>query len=46
MKYDANLGGYVDKKYWNINDFQRKGLTLKRKTVNFGVGTHEFNFPK
>ncbi|WP_416487899.1 hypothetical protein [Brachyspira hyodysenteriae] len=45
MKYDANLGGYVDKKYWNINDFQRKGLTLKRKTVNFGVGTHEFNFP-
>ncbi|MEI0529031.1 hypothetical protein R4J00_10345 [Brachyspira intermedia] len=45
MKYDANLGGYVDKKYWNINDFQRKGLTLKRKTVSFGVGTHEFNFP-
>ena len=45
MKYDASLGGYVEKKYWNINDFQRKGLTLKRKTVNFGVGTHEFNFP-
>ncbi|ANN64632.1 hypothetical protein SZ47_12305 [Brachyspira hyodysenteriae] len=45
MKYDASLGGYVEKKYWNINDFQRKGLTLKRKTVNFGVGTHEFTFP-
>ncbi|MEI0508458.1 hypothetical protein [Brachyspira intermedia] len=45
MKYDASLGGYVEKKYWNINDFQRKGLTFKRKTVNFGVGTHEFTFP-
>ncbi|OEJ13841.1 hypothetical protein BFL38_03605 [Brachyspira hampsonii] len=45
MKYDSNLGGYVEKKYWNINDFQRKGLTLKRRTVSFGVGTHEFNFP-
>ncbi|CRF35359.1 hypothetical protein BRSU_2603 [Brachyspira suanatina] len=45
MKYDSNLGGYVEKKYWNINDINRKGQTLKRKTVNFGVGTHEFNFP-
>ena len=45
MKYDANLGGYVDKKYWNINDFQRKGLTLKRKTVTFEAGEHEFDFP-
>lgn len=45
MKYDANLGGYVEKKYWNINDIGRKGQTLKRKTVSFGVGTHEFNFP-
>ena len=45
MKYDSNLGGYVEKKYWNINDIERKGQTLKRKTVNFGVGTHEFNFP-
>ena len=45
MKYDSNLGGYVEKKYWNINDIGRKGQTLKRKTVNFGVGTHEFNFP-
>ena len=45
MKYDVNLGGYVEKKYWNINDFQRKGLSLKRKTVSFGAGTHEFDFP-
>ena len=45
MKYDSNLGGYVEKKYWNINDIERKGQTLKRKTVNFGVGTHEFNVP-
>ena len=45
MKYDANLGGYVEKKYWNINDFQRKGLTLKRKTVTFEAGEHEFDFP-
>ena len=45
MKYDANLGGYVEKKYWNINDFQRKGVTLKRKTVTFEAGEHEFNFP-
>lgn len=45
MKYDSNLGGYVEKKYWNINDIERKGQTLKRKTVNFGVGTHEFDFP-
>ena len=45
MKYDSNLGGYVEKKYWNINDINRKGQTLKRKTVNFGVGTHEFDFP-
>ena len=45
MKYDSNLGGYVEKKYWNINDIGRKGQTLKRKTVNFGVGTHEFDFP-
>ena len=45
MKYDASLGGYVEKKYWNINDINRKGQTLKRKTVNFSVGTHEFTFP-
>ena len=45
MKYDTSLGGYVEKKYWNINDFQRKGLTLKRKTVSFGAGEHEFDFP-
>ncbi|WP_028331209.1 hypothetical protein [Brachyspira alvinipulli] len=45
MKYDANLGGYVDKKYWNINDIERKGQTLKRKTVSFKAGTHEFTFP-
>ena len=45
MKYDSNLGGYVEKKYWNINDINRKGQTLKRKTVSFGVGTHEFDFP-
>ncbi|MDA0105473.1 hypothetical protein OFS01_08715 [Brachyspira hyodysenteriae] len=32
-------------KYWNINDFQRKGLTLKRKTVTFEAGEHEFDFP-
>ncbi|MBW5409757.1 hypothetical protein E6A50_05170 [Brachyspira hampsonii] len=45
MKYNTALGGYVEKKYWNINDINRKGQTLKRKTVSFGVGTHEFNFP-
>lgn len=45
MKYSQALGGYVEKKYWNINDFQRKGTVLKRKTVNFGAGTHEFAFP-
>ncbi|PTY39485.1 hypothetical protein [Brachyspira hampsonii] len=45
MKYNTALGGYVEKKYWNINDFERKGKTLKRKTVSFGVGTHEFDFP-
>ena len=45
MKYSSASGGYVEKKYWNINDFQRKGLILKRKTVSFGVGTHEFTFP-
>lgn len=45
MKYSQPLGGYVEKKYWNINDFDRKGTVLKRKTVNFGVGTHEFTFP-
>ena len=45
MKYSQPLGGYVEKKYWNINDFDRKGTVLKRKTVNFGAGTHEFAFP-
>ena len=45
MKYSQPLGGYVEKKYWNINDFDRKGTVLKRKTVNFGAGTHEFTFP-
>ena len=45
MKYDSNLGGYVEKKYWNINDIGRKGKTLKRKTLSFGAGTHEFTFP-
>ena len=45
MKYDSDLGGYVEKKYFNINDFQRKGLTLKRKTVTFEAGEHEFDFP-
>lgn len=45
IKYSNALGGYVEKKYWNINDFQRKGTVLKRKTVNFGAGTHEFAFP-
>ena len=45
MKYDSNLGGYVEKKYWNINDIERKGQTLKRKTVSFKAGTHEFSFP-
>lgn len=45
MKYSSASGGYVEKQYWNINDFQRKGLILKRKTVSFGAGTHEFTFP-
>lgn len=45
MKYSSASGGYIEKQYWNINDFQRKGLILKRKTVSFGVGTHEFTFP-
>ncbi|MEI0579451.1 hypothetical protein [Brachyspira pilosicoli] len=45
MKYSQPLGGYVEKKYWNINDFERKGTVLKRKTVNFGSGEYEFIFP-
>lgn len=45
MKYSQELGGYVEKKYWNINDYQRKGQILKRKEVTFKAGTHEFSFP-
>ena len=45
MKYSKALGGYVDKKYWNINDIMRAGVVLKRHTVNLSAGTHTFNVP-
>lgn len=45
MKYSKTLGGYVEKKYWNINDLMRAGITLKKHSVSFGVGTHTFNVP-
>lgn len=45
MKYDFSLGGYVEKKYYNINDLDRMGQVLKRKTVQFNSGTYEFIFP-
>lgn len=45
MKYSKSLGGYVEKKYWNISDLMRAGLTFKRHSVSFGVGTHNFNVP-
>lgn len=45
MKYDKTLGGYVEKKYWNISDLMRAGITFKKHSVSFGVGTHEFEVP-
>lgn len=45
MKYDKTLGGYVEKKYWNISDLMRAGITFKKHSVSFGVGTHNFNVP-
>lgn len=45
MKYSKTLGGYVEKKYWNINDLMRAGITFKKHSVSFGVGTHTFNVP-
>lgn len=45
MKYDKTLGGYVEKKYWNISDLMRAGITFKKHSVLFGVGTHEFEVP-
>lgn len=45
MKYSKTLGGYVEKKYWNINDLMRAGITFKKHSVSFGVGEHEFEFP-
>ena len=45
MKYNKTLGGYVEKKYWNINDLMRAGITFKKHSVSFGVGTHTFNVP-
>ena len=45
MKYNQSLGGYIEKKYWNINDTMRKGLTYKKKTVLLGVGRHTFDVP-
>ena len=45
MKYNKTLGGYVEKKYWNISDLMRAGITFKKHSVSFGVGTHTFNVP-
>ncbi|TXJ46739.1 hypothetical protein EPJ70_00945 [Brachyspira aalborgi] len=45
MKYSKTLGGYVEKKYWNISDLMRAGITFKKHSVSFGVGTHTFNVP-
>lgn len=45
MKYSATLGGYVEKKYWNISDLMRAGIQFKKHSVNLGVGTHEFEVP-
>ena len=45
MKYSKTLGGYVEKKYWNINDLMRAGITFKKHSVSFRVGTHTFNVP-
>ncbi len=45
MKYNQALGGYVQKKYWNISDTMRAGIIYKRQTVRFGVGNHTFNVP-
>ena len=45
MKYDKTLDGYVEKKYWNISDLMRAGITFKKHSVSFGVGTHEFEVP-
>ena len=45
MKYSKTLGGYVEKKYWNINDLMRAGITFKKHSVSFGVGEHEFEVP-
>ena len=45
MKYNKTLGGYVEKKYWNISDLMRAGITFKKHSVSFGVGEHEFEVP-
>ena len=41
MKYSKTLGGYVEKKYWNINDLMRAGITFKKHSVSFG-GWHSY----
>lgn len=45
MKYSKTLGGYVEKKYWNISDLMRAGITFKKHSKSFGVGTHNFTVP-
>lgn len=45
MKYNKTLGGYVEKKYWNISDLMRAGITFKKHSISFGVGEHEFEVP-
>lgn len=45
MKYSKSSSGYVEKKYWNISDLMRAGITFKKHSVSLGVGTHNFNMP-
>lgn len=45
MKYNKTLGGYVEKKYWNISDLMRAGMTFKKHSVSFEAGEHEFEVP-